>query len=87
VEIYEKVSAGTGNGVVVIFANGVGRPFTEDNPMRVRHVTMNRVSDRFTTSNPNVQVTRDAAGRGIVDADFPATGTTIIFFGAVESPS
>lgn len=82
VEIYEKVSADTGNGVVVIFANGVGRPFDQDNPLRVRHVVRTRVSDTNSTSNSDVHVARDAAGRSVVDAQFAATGTAIVFFGA-----
>jgi alpha-galactosidase len=86
VEIHEKVSADTGHGVVVIFANGVGRPFDDDNPLRVRHVTRAPVSARCTTSNPSVQVDRDPAGRGIVAAEFATTGTAIVFFGA-EEPS
>ena len=82
VEIYEKVSADTGNGVVVIFANGVGRPFDEHNPMRVRHVVRTPVSDKVSTSNTDVHVTRDEACRSVVDAAFAATGTAIVFFGA-----
>jgi alpha-galactosidase len=82
VEIHEKVSADTGNGVVVLFANGVGRPFDQDNPMRVRHVLKTPVSHLISTSSPDVHVTRDATGRAVIDAAFAATGTGIVFFGA-----
>jgi alpha-galactosidase len=84
VEIYEKVSATTGRGVVVIFANGVGRPFDEQQPMRVRHVVDAPVADPVSTSGPNVTVGRHVGGRGIVEADFVATGAAIAFFGAGE---
>ena len=73
----------TGRGVLVVFANRVGSPFGPDRPMAADVLT-EAVVDQSVVTTAGAAVRFDAAGRGVVRAEFAATGAEIVFFGATE---
>ena len=83
VETYQKIDTTTGRGVLVIFANGVGKPYGPDQPMTAEVVTDSAVA-RSVVTTAGVAVRFDTEGRVIVRAQFEETGSAIVFFGAAE---
>jgi alpha-galactosidase len=73
-EIHEKISAATGRGAVVLFATTVGT---------YHYVTTHAVAPEFWASE-GVQVSRDSAGRAVIDAAFEKPGAKILFFGVAK---
>jgi len=83
VESYEKVDAGTGRGVLVVFANAVRAPFGHDQPMTTQVITQVPTMHDVVTSG-DVHVTFDPAGHAVVSARFGETGAAVVVFGATE---
>jgi alpha-galactosidase len=70
-EIHEKISAQTGKGVVVLFANARGS---------YTYVSENKVDSEI-WKNEGTEVSFDARGRAVIRASFTEPGAKIIFFG------
>ena len=70
-ETVEKINAQNGRGEVVLFSNGG----------HYRYITEHRVDPRIWCTE-GVRVHLDAAGRGVIDADFQGSSARIVFFGA-----
>lgn len=75
-EIHEKISAQTGKGVIVVFANAQGR---------YTYVSKNKV-DPTRWKNEGVGVSVDARGRAVIQADFTEPGAKMVFFGIKPTP-
>jgi alpha-galactosidase len=70
-EIHEKISARSGNGVVVIFATAAGR---------YSYVTRHKVVPQHWVSE-GVKVDIDSAARARLSFDFTQPGAKVLFFG------
>lgn len=81
VESYEKIDPATGRGVLVIFANNVGKPFGPDQPMTTEVITQ-ATPAQTVVAGGDVDVTFDGAGRAVVGARFSETGAAVVVFGA-----
>ena len=83
VETYQKIDPTTGRGVLVIFANWVGKPYGADRPMTAEVVTDSAVA-RSVVTTAGAAVRFNTEGRAIVRAQFEETGSAIVLFGAAE---
>jgi hypothetical protein len=70
-EIHEKISARSGEGMVVVFATAAGR---------YSYVTRHRAVPRYWASE-GVEVEIDAAARACLSLDFKKPGAKVLFFG------
>ena len=71
-EVYEKISAATGRGAVVMFASA-GGSYT--------YVTTHAAT-REHTATAGAAITHDGEGRAVIRATFEKAGAAIVFFGA-----
>ncbi|MBC8081523.1 MAG: hypothetical protein H7X86_14360, partial [Gorillibacterium sp.] len=79
-EIYEKINPETGCGVVVMFANSFGQPWSKPNEATFRYVTKHVVDRRVSTTEGGA-VRIDHEGKADITAVFPDAGAVIFFFG------
>lgn len=69
-EIYEKINPLTGQGVIVIFANGKGK---------FSYISRTKVAGHF-WANSGAQVSRGKSGHALIEATFEEASAKIIFF-------
>ncbi|MFC4776124.1 alpha-galactosidase [Paenibacillus sp. GCM10023252] len=82
-EIYEKLEPDTGRGIVVLFANSFGQPWSRMRETEFRYVTQCAVDRAYTVSG-NASVRIDEEGKADITAIFHEPGAVILYFGAEE---